>query len=100
VLDGVYSGGGDMAAVTGEISRLLRDCLIVKLMPGGTGLLSGGYDEAPLADLARKATGERLYDCMEAASRVAQDISRGLNGKLAAELCVVGLCDERIGGSI
>ncbi|MDR1217132.1 MAG: DNA polymerase III subunit gamma/tau [Oscillospiraceae bacterium] len=93
VLDEVYDAGGDMAAVTDELSRLLRDCLIVKLMPtGGQGLLSGGYDGGALDALAGKATGEHLYRCLDAAARSAQDIARGLNGKLAAELYVAGLC--------
>ncbi|MDR2357325.1 MAG: DNA polymerase III subunit gamma/tau [Oscillospiraceae bacterium] len=93
-LDEVYSAGGDMTAVVGELSRLTRDCLVTKLMPrGGEGLLSGGYDADMIDALSRKASGERLYACLDALARCAQDISRGLGGKLASELCVIKLCE-------
>ncbi|MDR1588729.1 MAG: DNA polymerase III subunit gamma/tau [Oscillospiraceae bacterium] len=93
-LDEVYMAGGDMTAVIGELSRLTRDCLIAKLMPrGGDGLLSGGYDAATLEGLSGKASGEKLYGCLDAMARSAQEITRGLGGRLAAELCVIKLCE-------
>jgi DNA polymerase-3 subunit gamma/tau len=93
VLDGIYAGGGDMPVVLGEISRLLRDCLVTKIMPvGGAGLLGGGFDPAMLAELAGGVTAAGLYSALETVARATQEISRGMGGKLAAELCILKLC--------
>jgi DNA polymerase-3 subunit gamma/tau len=94
-LDEVFWGGGDMAAVTGEMSRLLRDCLIAKLVPkAASGLLSGGYDAPLLEGLSKKAASAELYSCIEALSDTARDITRGMNGRMSAELSVIRLCER------
>jgi DNA polymerase-3 subunit gamma/tau len=93
-LDEVFWGGGDMAAVMGEMTRLLRDCLISKLVPkGASGLLTGGYGAALLESLSNKATGAELYGCMETLSDTARDITRGLNARMSAELGIIRLCE-------
>ena len=80
-----------------ELTLLVRDVLIAELMPkGGSGLLSGGYDEAVLREFTKSFKAERLLSILDILRETSQDMSKSTGGRLTVELCLMRLCDERL----
>jgi DNA polymerase-3 subunit gamma/tau len=100
ILDDLHAEGKDMVAVLEELLTLVRDVLIIKLIPkGGGGLVSGGYDNTSLDELSEKLTVERLMAAMEMIKDTMRDL-RSTGGKLAVELTLMRMCDERLSKDI
>ena len=100
--------GGDTAAalrsfdaLLGELNGLMRDVLMTQVAPkGGANLLSGGYSGAQLKQFSQSMTREELLCAMDTVQGAAAQMRDGRNPKLAAELCLVSLCDNTLGESI
>ena len=91
-LDNLYVNGKVMSAVLEELLALVRDTLVMALMPnGGSGLLGGGYDIETLSGFAKRIPEQRLLNMLEILRQAILDVSKGTNGKLAAELCLIRL---------
>ena len=91
-LDRLYAGGKAIPSVLEELLNLVRDTLVMALMPkGGSGLFSGGYDEQSLSAFAGRVPEERLLTMMELLRHALMDVSKGSGGKLAAEICLIRL---------
>ena len=97
----LYSGGKDISTVLGELSALARDLLIRKTAPrSGSALLSGNWDETTMRGLSEHFTAPRLVWMLTVLQEVLADLPRSSNRRTDAELCLLRLCDERLGESV
>jgi len=95
ILEKLYDDGKDMASLLNELAGLSRDILVFKLSPD-SGLLSAGYDSAGLSALSKKLTPERIFDHLAVIKEAIFGLSRDGCSRLAAEMCLIRLCDERL----
>ena len=99
--DALWMDGKDPATLLGELNGLMRDVLMMQVAPkGGANLLSGGYSGAQLKQFSQSMTREELLCAMDTVQGAAAQMRDGRNPKLAAELCLVSLCDNTLGESI
>jgi DNA polymerase-3 subunit gamma/tau len=99
-LDRLYAAGKDVGSLLNELSSLARDLLIRKTAPrGGSGLLTGGYDEATLRGLSEALTAPRLTQMLGGLQATGADLGRSANRRVDAELCIIRLCDETLDDS-
>ena len=99
--DALWMDGKDPATLLGELNGLMRDVLMTQVAPkGGANLLSGGYSGAQLKQFSQSMTREELLCAMDTVQGAAAQMRDGRNPKLAAELCLVSLCDNTLGESI
>lgn len=99
-LDALYRDGKDMGALLGEIASLIRDLLIRKTAPeGGSGLLTGGYEERTIRHLAQGFTAAELVQMMTVLQTAQADLYRSSSRRVDAELCLIRLCDRRLADS-
>jgi len=93
VLDKLYMAGKVMTSVLESLTSLVRDLLVMSLMPGGGNvLLSGGFDPAALETLKTRFTTPRLLSMMDILREALQDSFRSGGGRLGAEICLMRLC--------
>ena len=98
---GLWMDGKDPVTLLGELNGLMRDVLMIQVAPrGGANLLSGGYSAAQLAQYSARMTREELLCSMDAVQRSVASMRDGRDPKLAAELCLVSLCDNTLADSI
>jgi len=95
ILDALYGDGKDMASLLNELIGLVRDLLVTKIAPGST-LISSGASRDELSDLLKNITPERLFYFLEVIKDTIFGLSRGGSSRLAAEMCLIRLCDERL----
>ncbi len=101
LLDQLYSGGKDVAALLNELSTLTRDLLIRMTAPeGGAALLSGGYDTAMMDGLAQGVSPARLIHMAGQLQSVSAALPLSANRRTDAELCLMRLCDESLCGDV
>ena len=101
LLDQLYSGGKDVAALLGELSTLTRDLLIHATAPeGGAALLSGGCDMAVMERLSQGVSPTRLIFMAGLLQSAAAALPMSVNRRTDAELCLMRLCDESLCGDI
>ena len=91
----LYNDGRDMAALLNELAALSRDILLFKLSQSSP-LLSGNYSRNELSLLSDKLSKERLFYSLEVIHDAVSTLAHGGNAKLAAEMCVIRLCDESL----
>jgi len=91
----LYSSGKEVGSVLGELSALARDLLLRKTAPqGGAALMTGGYDEATLRRLGEQLSAQRLLQMLTQLQSAASGLSRSVNRRTDAELCLIRLSDE------
>lgn len=95
VLDGLYTSGRDMASLLSEIAGLMRDLLVYRLSADSP-LLSSNYGKSEISALSAKLSSERLFSMLNTIRESTTGLSRGGSSRLAAELCLIRLCDERL----
>jgi len=95
ILERLYDDGRDMASLLNELASLMRDLLLYKLSKDSP-LLGGGFSGKELSVLSKKLTPERLLSCLEVIREALFGLSRGGSVKLAAEMCLIRICDERL----
>ena len=97
----LWMDGKDPASLLRELSSLLRDTLMLRLAPKtGLSLITEAYDSVTLTAFAARMTTEELL-CALGTIQSAQDTMRGsTNPRMTAELCLVSLCDNRLGESL
>ncbi|MEA4955768.1 MAG: DNA polymerase III subunit gamma/tau [Pseudoflavonifractor sp.] len=99
-LDRLYRAGKDVGSLLSELSALARDLLIRKTAPrGGAALLTGGYDETTLRNLAERLTAPRLAQVLSRLQAASADLGRSTNRRVDVELCLIRLCDETLDDS-
>jgi DNA polymerase-3 subunit gamma/tau len=93
VLDKLYMAGKALTSVLESLTSLVRDLLVMSLMPGGGSvLLSGGFDPAALESLKARFTTPGLLSLMDILREALRDSFRSGGGRLGAEICLVRLC--------
>lgn len=94
-LSRLYRNGKDVGSVLSELSGLARDLLLRKTAPqGGAALLTGGYDEATMRALGEQFTAQRLLQILKTLQETLPELSRSVNRRTDAELCLIRLSDE------
>lgn len=96
-LSSLYRNGKDVGSVLSELSGLARDLLLRKTAPqGGAALLTGGYDEATMRALGEQFTAQRLLQMLKTLQETLPELSRSVNRRTDAELCLIRLSDEKL----
>ena len=94
-LSRLYRNGKDVGSVLSELSGLARDLLLRKTAPrGGAALLTGGYDESTMRALGEQFTAQRLLQILKTLQETLPELSRSVNRRTDAELCLIRLSDE------
>ena len=94
---GLWQDGKDPSALLGELSGLLRDVLMFGLAPqNGRELLSGGYDDATLREMAALFTREQLFAHLNTIQSALSGIRSGHTPRTAAELCIIRMCEPAL----
>ena len=97
----LWMDGKDPATLLNELSGLLRDVLMLHVAPqGGRQLLSAGYDGETLRFFAQRMTTEELLCAMETVQSTQSNMRSTSSPRLAAELCLISLCDNTLGESV
>ncbi|NLO49193.1 MAG: DNA polymerase III subunit gamma/tau [Clostridiales bacterium] len=93
-LDRLYRDGKDVGSVLSQLSSLLRDILLLQLAPdGGTDLLSGSFGINDLRAFHSSAPMSFLLDALAAIQTVLVELDRSADRRIAAEICLLRLCD-------
>ena len=93
--------GKDPVTLLGELSGLLRDSMMLRVAPkGAQGLISGSYDSATLKAFADCMTTEEMLSALGTLQNAVITMKEAKNPKLAAELCLVSLCESPAGESV
>ena len=97
----LWMDGKDPVTLLGELSGLLRDSMMLRVAPkGAQGLISGSYDSATLKSFAECMTTEEMLSALETLQNAVITMKDAKNPKLAAELCLVSLCESPAGESV
>ena len=97
VIDTLYKNGKDMTAVIDELLSLTRDILIYTLSPKNCdGLISGIFDIASISNLSRGISTQQIMYWLEVLKNTEQELSTVSSGRIAAELCMLKLCDMQL----
>ena len=97
----LWMDGKDPVTLLGELSGLLRDSMMLRVAPkGAQGLISGSYDSATLKSFAECMTTEEMLSALETLQNAVITMKDAKNPKLAAELCLVSLCESLAGESV
>jgi DNA polymerase-3 subunit gamma/tau len=99
ILDTLYKDGKDMASLLNEMTGLTRDLLVFKIAQDSV-LIGSNASSAELSALSKKLTPERLFFCLEVFKDALSGLSRGGSSKLAVEICLIRVCDERLSGDM
>ena len=97
----LWMDGKDPVTLLGELSGLLRDSMMLRVAPkGAQGLISGSYDSATLQSFAECMTTEEMLSALGTLQNAVITMKDVKNPKLAAELCLVSLCESPAGESV
>jgi len=96
ILDELYNDGRDMASLLGEMTSLFRDLLVFKLSPDSGLILNFSCSNADFSKLSENLTAERLFFCLDVLKTALFGLQRSGSSKLAVEMCIFKMCDERL----
>ena len=99
IFSSLYASGRDIQPLLDELGLLFRDLLMVKTMgqsDAGIGSISG----AQLHELSGVFNAERLIFCSSLIQNTLISLSRSSVRRVAAELCLISLCDETLSGDL
>lgn len=95
LLDKLYFGGKDPAAVLSELASLCRDVLVSKVAPtGGAGLLSGNFAPRVIDDYAKRFSRSQLLRFVSELQSAAFNMARSPDRRITAEICIIELSDS------
>ncbi len=97
MLQSLYAGGKDLAALLDELACLCRDLLLLQTAPqAGLDMLSGIADEQQVKSLAARFSAGELVRMMELLQQTLAGFSRGGNRRMDVELCLMRMCQPRL----
>ena len=99
VVGNLFNDGKDMASLLGDLVTLFRDLLLFKLSTDSP-LLCGNFDRTQLSGLSPGLHPERLFYCIDIIRETVTGFSRGGGTRLAAEMCIIRMCDDRLSGDV
>lgn len=101
LFEDMWADGKSPSALLKELAVLMRDILMTKVAPnGGRNLLSGGFDLETTSSFAKRMTAEDLVCCIDSVQWHIGSLRDGRDPKIAAELCIIKLCEPELGGDI
>ncbi len=96
----LYAAGKELRSLLGELSSLARDLLVYQTAPDkGASLMTGGYEEASLQQLASLLPPARLIQMLRVLQSTLSDLGKGASPRTDAELCLIRICDPTLDGS-
>lgn len=97
----IWMDGKDPAGFLNELNGLIRDIMIVRAAPAGAGdLISGNYERSVLDEFSKRMTREEILFCADTVQSALSRIRQLRSPRIAAEVCLVTLCDSRTAESI
>ena len=97
----LWMEGKDPSSLLKELSRLVRDILMMKLAPNhASELVYGGYEKRMLEAYASRFSARQLAGTMETIQASLGRMRDALDPKMSAELCIISLCDEIAGDTL
>ncbi len=97
----LWMQGKDPASVLTEIRSLLRDILLLKVVPpDGGGLTSGSFDPASIRRFAKRHSTDELIGLMQTLEEHEMSLRQSSDPKTSAELSLIALCDDRAKDSL
>ena len=97
----LWMEGKDPASLLKELSRLVRDILMMKLAPmHASELVYGGYEKRMLEAYAARFSARQLSGTLETLQASLGSMKDRLDPKMTAELCLISLCDEIAGNTL
>ncbi len=92
----IWLDGKEPSAFLAELNGLIRDIMIIKAAPNGADeLISGNYERDVLNAFAAQVTKEEILFCAETLQNAIVRMRQTRSPRIAAEICLVSLCDER-----
>jgi DNA polymerase-3 subunit gamma/tau len=98
LLDELYRGGLGASALFDELADILRDALVLKLIPDADSILSGAAEPGELAALTEQFDAGRLTYILGALTKRRSELTQSAFDRTTAELCLASLCDARLDG--
>ena len=97
----LWMQGKDPSGVLREMSQLIRDVLLYRIMPpDGGGLVSGGFDQAVLKRYADSHSTDELIALMQTLEIRAAQMRDSSDPKISAEMCLITMCDSKVQDSL
>ena len=97
----LWMQGKDPAGVLKEMSQLIRDVLLYRIMPpDGGGLVSGNFDPVVLKRYSDAHSADELIALMQILENRAAQMRDSSNPKISAEMCLITMCDGRAQDSL
>ena len=97
----LWMEGKDPSSLLKELSRLVRDILMMKLAPmHASELVYGGYEKRMLEAYAARFSARQLSGTLETLQASLGSMKDRLDPKMTAELCLISLCDEVAGNTL
>ena len=97
----LWMQGKDPAAVLREISQLIRDILLYRIIPpDGGGLVSGGFEPEVLKRYSNNRSTDELIALLQTLESRTAQMRESSDPKISAEMCLITLCDIRSQNSL
>ncbi len=97
----LWMQGKDPAGILKEISQLIRDVLLYKILPpDGGGLVSGTFESAVLKDISKEHSSNELLALMQTLEAGAARMRDSSDPKISAEMCLITMCDGKAEDSL
>ncbi len=97
----MWQDGKEPATLLGELSALLRDILMCKIVPKSySELVVGGYDNEILTGLSKKLSNESILNKLEILRASQAEMRNTQNPRLTVEMCLIRLTEPKLSGSI
>ena len=97
----LWMEGKDPSSLLKELSRLVRDILLMKLAPmHASELVYGGYEKRMLEAYAARFSARQLSGTLETLQASLGSMKDRLDPKMTAELCLISLCEEVAGDTL
>ena len=97
----LWMEGKDPSSLLKELSRLVRDILMMKLAPKhASELVYGGFEKKTLESYASRYSSRRLSAMLESLQAALGRMKDALDPRMTAELCIISLCEEISGDTL
>ncbi len=97
LFENLWQEGKAPVTILNELCALLRDIAMLKVAPKNAGqLLSGGFDEKTLRELAPRISTGQAMEYMQLIQNSIGKLRDGRDPKIEAELCLIAMCQPQL----
>lgn len=97
LFENLWQEGKAPVTILNELCTLLRDIAMVKVAPQNGGqLLSGGFDDKALRELAPRMSTGQAMEYMQLIQNSIGKLRDGRDPKIEAELCLIAMCQPQL----